>query len=109
MSPPVIFSSSEASTIAGVDQFEVEQLSCEASSARTPEILGLGLVRQSAKPAARLTNKVRQANFAGVPQESMNLRITSLSGSLSRSAPENHESSSPSVRCTAAKKSRRAT
>src|ERR1700731_4181016 len=109
MSPPVIFSSSEASTITGVDQLEVEQASCGSASARTPEILGPGLGSQSAKPEARLTNKVRQANLAGVPQESMNLRITSLSGSLSRSAPENDESSSPSVRCTAAKKSRRAT
>src|ERR1700731_3136563 len=70
MSPPVIFSSSEASTTPGVDQLKMEQASCESSSERTAEILGPGLGRQSAKPAARLTNKVRQPpNFAGVSQE----------------------------------------
>src|SRR5580704_10998875 len=97
MSPPVVFSSSEACTMPGVDQLEVEQASCVSSSAREAEILGSTLRKDRAKLPAKLINKVRQApNFVGVCESS--LSINGLSSRLNRIPRVNCESNSPSVR-----------
>src|ERR1700722_11523174 len=98
MSPPVVFCSSEASTVPGADQVEVEQASCDSSAARKPGRLGSTRRRERTKPPAKLTNNVSQLpNFAGLFQVS-SLRISSTPDPLSWLAAATTETSSPSIR-----------